>query len=190
MSNENKITLKNVLMIDIETSGQNPGCRVMTLGAYGFNTSGKPCEFYRRFDSVKLHEAGFTDDVATMEWWTKKPKETFTETFGGNDDPKEGIADFKHFCYENFDMANNHGFKVWCCGLDFDFPILKEFFRRYGYYFPWKFWDQRDYRTLRNEFPEIRLRENNQDAHISIEDARSQMNGLVEFYTLKRDREL
>ena len=68
MSNENKIMLKNVLMIDIETSGQNPGCRVMTLGAYGFNTSGEQCEFYRRFDSVKLHGIpGVDSEIAEIE---------------------------------------------------------------------------------------------------------------------------
>lgn len=185
-----EIKIKNVLMVDIETSGQNPGCRVMTLGAYGFKTNGAPCEFYRRFDPVKLREAEFTDDAATMEWWTRKPQNVYMEAFGGHDDPKEGIADFKHFCYENFDMSNSAGFQVWCCGLDFDFPILKEFFRRYGYYFPWKFWDQYDYRTLKKIFPKIRLCENNQEEHSALEDARAQMNGLVEFYRLKRDGKL
>ena len=28
--------MKNELMIDIETSGQNPGCKVLTIGAFGF----------------------------------------------------------------------------------------------------------------------------------------------------------
>lgn len=29
--------MKNILMIDIETTGQNPGCRVLTIGSFGFN---------------------------------------------------------------------------------------------------------------------------------------------------------
>jgi hypothetical protein len=184
---ENTAKLKNVLMLDIETSGQNPGCRVMTLGAAGFSANGEYCEFYRRFDPVKLREAGFTDDVSTMDWWRKQTKEAFTEAFGGEDDPKEGIAAFKLFCYEHFKMQNGDGFQVWCCGLDFDFPILKEFLRHYGHHFPWKFYDQYDYRTLKKLFPKIRLCENNQEAHNAIEDARAQLCGLEEFFLSKKD---
>lgn len=120
--------MKNELMIDIETSGQNPGCKVLTIGAFGFDRDGKQVEFYRRFSVMKLLEEGFNDDVATMDWWRTKDKEVFNEAFAGTADPKEGIADFKAWCYENFKIGKNDGFKAWCNGLDFDFPILKAFF--------------------------------------------------------------
>ena len=86
--------MKNELMIDIETTGKDPGCKVLTIGAFGFDRDGNQCEFYRRFDILKLVEEGFQDDLSTMDWWRKKDKEVFDEAFGGKDDPKEGIAEF------------------------------------------------------------------------------------------------
>lgn len=128
--------MKNELMIDIETTGQNPGCKVLTIGAFGFGRDGNQCEFYRRFNILKLVEEGFQDDLSTMDWWRKKDKEVFDEAFGGKDDPKEGIADFKAWCYKNFAMGKKDDFKVWSCGTDFDFPILKHFFRTLRLPFP------------------------------------------------------
>lgn len=179
--------MKNELMIDIETSGQNPGCKVLTIGAFGFDRDGKQVEFYRRFSVMKLLEEGFKDDVATMDWWRTKDKEVFNEAFAGTADPKEGIADFKAWCYENFKMGKNDGFKAWCNGLDFDFPILKAFFAHFGFHFPWKFWDQYDYRTVKNLFPIIKESERNCEAHNALEDAKAQMRGLRAFYALVKD---
>lgn len=174
--------MKNIMMIDIETSGTKPGCRVLTLGAFGFDRDGNQVEFYRRFDATKLREEGFTDDLSTVEWWCSKcSKEAYVEAFGGTDNPKEGIADFKQWCYRNFAMGNDDGFEAWCCGLDFDFPILGFFFEHYGYHFPWKFYDQRDYRTIKKEFPDIVAAEGNRMSHNALEDAKAQMRGLREY---------
>lgn len=179
--------MKNELMIDIETSGQNPGCKVLTIGAFGFDRDGKQVEFYRRFSVMKLLEEGFKDDVATMDWWRKKDKDTFNETFGGSDDPKEGIADFKAWCYQNFAMGKNDRFEVWCKGMDFDFSILKAFFDHFGYHFPWLYYDERDYRTIQKKFPVIENAEQNKQAHNALEDAKAQMRGLRAFYALVKD---
>ena len=157
--------MKNLMMIDIETSGTKPGCRVLTLGAFGFDRDGNQVEFYRRFDATKLREEGFTDDLSTVEWWCSKcSKEAYVEAFGGTDNPKDGIADFKQWCYRNFAMGNNDGFEAWCCGLDFDFPILGFFFEHYGYHFPWKFYDQRDLPDYHEESEEEREEREEQEA--------------------------
>ena len=179
--------MKNELMIDIETTGQNPGCKVLTIGAFGFDKNGGQVEFYKRFSVLKLVEEGFKDDLSTMDWWRAKSKDVFDEAFGGTDDPKDGIAEFKQWCYANFAMGRNDKFKVWCKGLDFDFPILKAFFEHFGYHFPWKFWDQYDYRTIAKLFPVITNSENNGMAHSAIEDAKAQMRGLRAFYVLTKD---
>lgn len=179
--------MKNELMIDIETTGTNPGCKVLTLGAFGFAKDGSQVEFYRRFSILRLCEEGFQDDVATMDWWRKKDKDAFDEAFGGKDDPKEGLAEFKQWCYANFAMGAKDGFKVWCKGIDFDFPILKFFLAHFGHHFPWKFWDQYDYRTISKLFPVITASENNGMAHSAIEDAKAQMRGLRAFYSLTKD---
>ena len=96
----------------------------------------------------------------------------------------DGISDFKKFFYKNFSTDRGNHFRVWCNGLDFDFPILKEFFRRFGFGFPWMFWTQYDYRTIKNCFYGIKDAEGNVAAHNALEDAKAQMRGLRRFYEI------
>lgn len=180
----------NELMIDIETTGQKPGCKVLTLGAFGFDKGGNQVEFYKQFKTAPQQGAGLTDDVSTMDWWARQDPAIAAEAFGGSTEPDEGLAEFKKWIYENFEFGRYSRFRVWCCGLDFDFPILNHFMATFGYQFPWKFWDQYDYRTIKNVFPVIKASEGNVAKHTALEDARAQMRGLREFYKLKADDNL
>lgn len=173
--------MRNQLMIDIETTGQRPGCKILSLGAFGFNTEGMQCEFYVRFNPELQTE--LVDDKATIDWWGNQSKEARDEAFGGKSTPEEGLCDFKKFFYKNFLTGKFDGFKVWCCGLDFDFPILQHFMKMYGFAFPWQFWTQYDYRTIKNLFPIIvKSAEGNIAKHNALEDCKAQMRGLRAFY--------
>lgn len=174
--------MTNELMIDIETTGQNPGCKVLSLGGHGFNKDGEPVDFYKRFAIQKQQEVGLIDDSDTMAWWSRQAPQAQKEAFSGTTDPAEGISEFKQWFYKNFSTENGKNFRVWCCGLDFDFPILKTFFKAFGFNFPWKFWCQYDYRTIKNLFPFIKNSEGNIAKHTALEDAKDQMRGLQTFY--------
>lgn len=172
----------NELMIDIETTGQKPGCKVLSIGAFGFDNKGTQTEFYRKFSIAAQNGAGLTDDASTMEWWNKQGKEAREEAFSGTAEPKEGIEDFKLWFLKNFSSGKNDALRVWCCGVDFDFPILKHFFEVYGFSFPWNFWNQYDYRTVKKLFGISKKDENNSGKHNALEDAKAQMRGLRCFY--------
>lgn len=178
----------NELMIDIETSGNKPGCKVLSLGAFGFDKDGNQVEFYRRFDIKSQIAQGLEDDVGTMMWWNQQGKEAFEEAFGGDTDPINGIADFKQWVMQNFKTGKFDKFKAWSRGIDFDFPILNRFFAAFGFNgCPWQFWQQYDYRTVANLFPVIKSAEGNELKHSALEDAKAQMRGLRAFYSLTKD---
>ena len=183
--------MRNELMIDIETTGQKPGCKVLSLGAFGFDNDGNQVEFYRRFAIDKQAEAGLTDDDSTIEWWSRQGEQARSEAFGGTTDPSEGLGDFKRWFYENFKTGKCDSFRVWCCGLDFDFPILQHFMKTFGFSFPWYFWTQYDYRTIKNLFPIIKIDEGNTAKHTALEDSKAQMRGLRSFlmklYTARKN---
>lgn len=174
--------MKNTLMVDIETTGTKPGCKVISFAAFGFNTKGAQVQFYKRFDIRPLNARGLTDEEDTMKWWSKQSTEAFAEAFGGRDLPTPSLKEFEDWFIENFYPRRDEGFSVWCCGLDFDFPILKEFFERFGFVLPWKFWLQNDYRTLKNMFPKIVKAEGNVEKHNALEDCKAQMRGLRNFF--------
>jgi hypothetical protein len=77
--------MKNELMIDIETTGQKPGCKVLSLGAYGFDKDGFPTEFYKRFSIAKQDAEYLDDDQDTMAWWFKQGQDAMQEAFSGEE---------------------------------------------------------------------------------------------------------
>lgn len=174
--------MKNELMIDIETTGTSAGCKVLSLGAYGISKTGEEVEFYCQFDVEKMEEDGLRDDESTMKFWEKQGQEAIDEAFSGKTDPATGIGEFKHWFITNFSTDYAERFKVWSCGIDFDFPILKYFFAQYGYGELWPFWTQFDYRTLKNIFHRIKADEKNVLKHTALEDAKAQMRALQSFY--------
>lgn len=174
--------MKNVIMIDIETTGKKPGCRILSIGAFGFSKNGEQCEFYSKMDPSKMEKDFFTDDKETMEWWEKQTVQAREEAFGGTEDPVDAIARFKMWFIRNFDVESRTcKFEAWSCGIDFDFPIMEEFMRFFGFAAPWKFWQKFDYRTIKNCFPGIKMFEQNGAKHTALEDAKAQMRGLRAF---------
>ena len=57
-----------------------------------------------------------------------------------------------------------------------------QFFKRFGFGFPWMFWTQYDYRTIKNIFPMIKADEGNVMKHTALEDSKAQMRGLRSFF--------
>ena len=174
--------MKNKLMVDIETTGRAPGCRVLSIAAFGFSKTGEQVYFYRRFNIAEQATRGFTDDDDTMAWWNGGDASIREEAFSGTESTEIVIAEFKTFFYKNFSTAYGQNFQAWCCGTDFDFPILKKLFNIYGFELPWKFYTQFDYRTIKNIFPDIQKAEENKGKHSALEDAMAQMRGLRKFF--------
>ncbi|MCQ2183657.1 MAG: 3'-5' exoribonuclease [Bacteroidales bacterium] len=178
--------MRNILMIDIETTGTKPGCKVLSIGAFGFNEEGQQASFYERINPEQLAQEMFFDEPSTMEWWRKQDESVMLEAFGGEKGPAEVLSEFKQFFYKNFNPGRGScKFTVWSCGIDFDFPILGELFARTGVSPLWKFWQQRDYRTIKELFPEVKANEGNVEKHNALEDAKAQMRGLRHFFGLQ-----
>lgn len=173
-------------MIDLETTGSNPGCCILSIGAVGISNAGEKVFFYSRISHKLSKEAFFVDDEKNMEWWKTVDEETKKEAFGGNDEcsPKKIINEFIEFVQKNFDPKAKD-FSVWSKGSDFDFPILKAYIDGYGFAMPWPYYRQRDYRTLQALFPFVALEEKNEGKHNALEDARGQMRGLEFFASLE-----
>lgn len=174
----------NTLMIDIETTGTRPGCKVLSIGAFGFNEEGQQVEFYEKISPRHSIDECFFDEDQTLEWWKKQPAEVMLEAFSGHKTPAEVIAEFKQWFIKNFNPGRRDmKFTAWSCGTDFDFPILQELFSRTGHKLFWNFWQHRDYRTLKEIFPEIKKAEGNAEKHNALEDSKAQTRGLRYFYS-------
>lgn len=158
-----------MIMLDIETLGTEPGCTILQIGAYDGTT-----EFEITIDPVASTKHGFIIEPRTVMWWFEQSDEARLHV------TKAGVNPTKALCY----LANSFRWKdaqIWCNGASFDFPILKAAFRMCNLELPWPFYNEMDFRTLKNlinkeTFKSLRVQP--ELAHSALSDAKAQYQTL------------
>ena len=157
------------IMIDLETLGTRPGCVILSIAAVPFATPFDIESFYVRISEPSWYlYPGFHVDQATLEWWSKQNAEARKEAFGGTDDCKSALYSFAECC-----RALPTAPVVWGNGASFDLTILSEAYKLLGMRPPWKYTDERCYRTLKALYPQIPYLEP-QVKHNALQDASAQ----------------
>lgn len=111
--------------------------------------------------------------VHTLEWWI--------HTYNGHScwcrdalmPPQEKVI----LQFLNFMGGHAARATMYCKGM-FDFPILSWNLKELGVEVPWKFWKERDLRTIIAEHPDVQLPEERADAHDALSDCRYQIQCL------------
>lgn len=165
----------NNIMLDLETFGNKPGCVIVAIGAVRFGGGELGEEFYQRIEAESCVRAGLKLDVATVLWWMKQSDEARAELNKPGSLIGDALLDFN-------DYAHSSGRKllVWGNGSDFDNIILASAYEACNQPLPWKFWDNRCYRTVKNLHPEIKLEISADKKHNALEDAKAQALHLMQ----------
>lgn len=149
------------IMMDIETTGIRPGCRVVSIGLAEFHISngnetiGGTTTIY-----PSLTDQVGTDDEGTMRWWSTQPHEArsvFADNHINGVTVKEAFEAFKEFIQDAVDRHKslNGGVDevkvcIWGNGATFDNSIVQRMFEAKGYPVPWNTFGDRCYRTVFN----------------------------------------
>lgn len=154
-------------MIDIETLGSTPGSVITSIGAVRFDLAGTHESFYYRIDPETCIAAGLTIDVSTVLWWMKQSDEARAE-FGK---PAEPLEEVLH--HLTAFLCDGYGVAVWGNSAGFDCGLLAAAYRATGIPVPWRFTNERCYRTLKAMFPHIPLTRTGTH-HNALDDATTQ----------------
>ena len=129
------------LMVDIETMGKSIGCKVMSIGACKFDIkTGEIGETFHQ--EINLASCpGFYDD-STVIWWLGQSDEARSK-FANNERAASAMSVLADFM--NFVDGNS---KVWGNGATFDNSILINLANQLNIPVKWKFWNDRDVRTM------------------------------------------
>jgi DNA polymerase III epsilon subunit-like protein len=149
------------VMIDIETLGRDPGAAVLSIGAVRFDLGGVGETFHRSISLESCQEAGLSIEAATLEWWLDQDDAAQTVLTGG-EDLAEVLAAFKAW-YGDAD-------EVWANSPAFDCTILEAAGEAVGIEMPWAFYEERDFRTLK-ELPGAADVEQSGTDHDALADA-------------------
>lgn len=136
------------LMIDLETLGTSANSVVLSIGAVLFDIDGgiNGPTFYKNVDRDLCYKMGMEIDQGTVDWWSKQSvaaRNAFTLPTPVA--PAEMLTKFRSFLAANADCKH---LRVWSHGSSFDLPIVQTMARRCKINVPWKYWNERDTRTL------------------------------------------
>lgn len=149
-NNDSADMLYTHLMVDIESMGKKPGAPIVSIGAIFFDpASGQTgSEFYKVISLESAMEWGGVPDASTILFWLKATPEARSEIVMDHAIPlDDALLQFKDFIAEN--AANGKDtVQVWGNGATFDNVLLEDSYARTGISCPWKYWNNRDVRTI------------------------------------------
>lgn len=132
------------LMIDLETMGKNPDAPIISIGAIFFDpqTGNMGPEFSKTID---LETAGGVIDRDTIKWWLKQSREAQSAIMTDEIPLDDALLQLREFIDEN---SGEFFVQVWGNGANFDNTILRRSYERQGIPCPWRYYNDRDVRTI------------------------------------------
>lgn len=138
------------LMLDFETLATTPDSVVLTLGAALFDKDKIHASEQWYFDVPGQMAVGRRVEWSTLQWWIEQNQAAQKDAFfaGERLKPAEFFDKFIAFCLAGGDI------EAWSNGVDFDIAIIRNLHdmtvkRGYSKPLPWKFYNQRCYRTYK-----------------------------------------
>ena len=152
-------------MLDIETLGNNSNSVIISIGAVFFDKNGIGSKFYQKVNAQSCLDIGLEMDVSTILWWIQQSENARKEFIGNEKEVSIKTA------LQNFNNFINYDCIIWGNGSEFDNTIVANAYRKAGMTLPWKYSNNRCFRTLKNLFPNVKKPANNDEGHNALSDA-------------------
>jgi hypothetical protein len=163
------------VMVDLETMGTGPNAAITAIGAVEFDTTSGTLgrTFYNVVDLASAVEQGGQIDASTVMWWLRQSDEARAALGKDAISLPHALQQFAEWI-----APCGPGVRVWGNGASFDNVVLGSAYRNAGWPQPWKFWNDRCYRTVKAMYPNI-LMERSGTHHNALDDAVSQAKHLL-----------
>lgn len=165
------------IMADVESLGAKPGSVILSIGAVKFDRHKVTEEFVINISPQSCIDAGLKIDVDTVMWWLKQ-----------SDDARKTLTDGITFMFKDaltlFTdwLIGTNTFppeiELWGNGANFDNVLLAAAYDACGLDRPWKFYNDRCYRTLKALHSDVPMARSGTH-HNALDDARSQALHLI-----------
>lgn len=169
----------NNIMLDLETMGNTDNSAIIAIGAVAFDPATRaisPQDFYVTVDLEDAVRHGGVIDPSTVMWWMKQSDEARSKFSIPGVQLEFALANFSLWLTSH---CSPDAAIVWGNGAAFDNVILKNAYQSIGIAAPWKFWNDRCYRTIKALNPEVKMNRSGVH-HCAVDDARSQAMHLMD----------
>ena len=173
------------IMLDLETMGQGPRAAITQIGAVVFNTDTQSIvgRFQRNVDLASSVACGGEMDASTVLWWLRQSDEAREAYKEVACHIRNALQDFREFIAP-YEPAEREGLPVWGNGASFDNVILRGAYERIEMQTPWKFWQDRCYRTVKALNKDVPF-ERAGVHHRAVDDAESQALHLMKILSVE-----
>lgn len=146
---------KSHIMHDIETLGKGNKACILSIGAVYFfpREEGIMSHFEVFIDPESCVAAGLDISVSTVMWWMDSKRDEARKALVTSPLPRLPLRHALE-AYSEFISGDR---PVWGNGSTFDNVILRNAFEAVGLKCPWEFWNDRCYRTIKSEYPEVKM---------------------------------
>ena len=160
------------LMIDTETMGMPPDGALLSIGAVFFDL--QTCKLGPTFNqTINLATAvrdGGTLNPSTIMWWLGQLQEARDAVRFSAFDIRSVLTDFSEFIAEH---SSHKSVRPWGNSSTFDLTVVGTAYKRSGITQPWHYLNERDFRTVRNMYPQVEYdpESKGKGAHNALADA-------------------
>lgn len=167
----------NDLMLDLETMGSGPNAAIVAVGAVMFDIEAGVIgeRFYQVVDLKSAVRLGGEMDPGTVLWWLKQSDAARGAFAAEGAHIAEVLAGFERFISWN---STPERVRIWGNGALFDNVILASAYRNADLMLPWRFWNDRCYRTVKALYPDIKP-DRVGTHHNAVDDAETQARHLI-----------
>ena len=160
------------VMLDLETMSVRSNASIASIGAVKFEVStGIVDTFYRTVDLRTCKAVGLHVDPETVEWWNQQSKEARQALLKDNVSLSQALDDFSQW-------FGTSSLPVWGNGAGFDNVIMENAYQAIGSKRPWRPWEDRCYRTIKNII-QVPIDERQGVYHNALDDALHQTRHLL-----------
>lgn len=169
------------VVIDLETLGTAHDSVILSIGAVEFDPSEGTLgrEFYVVINTDSCLNYGRKIDTSTVEWWNKQSEES-RQILMQAEDSEVSLPNALNQFAEWY--APNAGETVWGCGSDFDNVLLSSSYAAAEIAVPWKFFNNRCYRTMKGVFANVAKPKRQGVHHNALDDAKFEALHLLKIY--------
>lgn len=143
-------------VVDLETLGLGSNAPVVAIGLCSFNRETGEVgaeKFYCTIEFADAMHHGTVAEGGTIEWWMKQDPKALSALTS-----EEYRTTSQHACAQMLaflcdDEGEFNHVSMWGNGAAFDCEKLRNLFTRMGLVAPWRFWNERDVRTMLDLYP-------------------------------------
>lgn len=166
--------------IDIETLHTRRGGIVLSIGAAEEINGVITRNFYSPLNMTQSQAMGLSIDEDTLKWWLQTNSDLFRDTVLG------GLTVDNGYVMANFAEWINPDTYVWGNSHSFDCTLLQPYWEYFGMQEPWKYYNERCFRTIKNEWKEVEAPEFMGVKHNALHDAMHEATWLIKIQEYRR----